>query len=142
MKCLRKFQNNGSLEDSGSSVRYVHERQESEQTGDNDGNDGKTVLCAVGQEPWSLAPQRQTVEHTGRSIKERVSSREGGCEDTSVDDVREDLDTGAGHDNNVGRLSSSTGVLEKSFIVVRHEHTSDEDTEDLRIIKKSQKISV
>lgn len=133
MFSLRKPRQVNSLENGSSTARYIHEGQESEETSDNDGNDGETVLGAVGQESWSLSSQRQTVEHTGGSVKEGVSSGEGGGEDTSVDDVGEDLDTSTSHDNDIGRLSSSSGVLEETIIVVGNEHSGDEDTKNLYI---------
>ena len=132
MFSLRKPRQVNSLENGSSTARYIHEGQESEETSDNDGNDGETVLGAVGQESWSLSSQRQTVEHTGGSVKEGVSSGEGGGEDTSVDNMGKDFDTGACHDNNIWRLGSSTTGLEKSVIIVGHQHTRDEDTKHLQ----------
>ena len=121
-----------SLEDGGSSIRDVHERQPCCQAGEQNGGKRKTVLCAPRQELGSLTAQGQPVENTGGREQEGVSGREGGSQDASVDDVREHLDAGASHDDNVGGLSGSARVLQEIGVIVGHDHASDKYTKDLR----------
>ena len=48
-----------------------------------------------------------------------------------------DFDSSAGHDDNIGRLGGGTSRMEESIIIVRDEHSSDEDTEHLGVCQQN-----
>jgi len=59
---------------------------------EQNGVQGKTFLCGVYEDLWSLATESESIQNTGRAEKEAVPSREGAREHTGVDDMRKNLE--------------------------------------------------
>ena len=124
--------NENLLEDGDSTRRGVHERQECKRTGEENCSKRKTILRAVRQETRGLSSEGETVKHTRRREQEGVSGGEGGGENACVDDVREDLDSGAGNSDDIGGLRCCAARLQKVLVIVGDEHAGDQDTKKLK----------
>ena len=118
---------------------------------EQNGCQGKTLLCGVYEDLWGLATESESVQNTGRAEKEAVPSREGAREHTGIDDMRKNLKeirylakgnfvlqtfhSCADQRNHVGRLGCITSAVEQCGIIIRNKHADHYDAENLEIVQ-------
>lgn len=119
-------------ENLGRVVGNVHVGQETERSRHGKGVDGNTVLVSLLEDSRGRTVGSKTVEGTASNVQVRVGGGEDEDADTSVDDVREDLDTGdIGSDDEWRGRSTGLGLGGKGKLprVVGDDHSDEEDGE-------------
>lgn len=119
-------------ENLGRVVGNVHEGQETERGRHGKGVDGNTMLVSLLEDSRSRTVGSKTVEGTASNVQIRVGGGEDEDADTSVDDVREDLDTSdIGSDDEGRGRSTGLGLVGKGKLlrVVGDDHSDEEDGE-------------
>ena len=94
-------------------------------------DDRQAALRAVREDAGGLTTNSKTRQNTRRAEEERVARRECTGEDSCVNDGWKCPDTSTAYRNDVWRLGSSASAVEQIGVVVRNEHTSDQDAEDV-----------
>ena len=114
-------------------IRDVHEGQEGEDGADDERRPGYTAAISLLEDGGGGLVTGKSVEGTAGNVQIGVGGGENEDENTSVDDVGEDLDTGElGGDDERGGVGTGTGLVvgEGELLgVVGYDHTDEEDTE-------------
>ena len=85
-----------------------------------------TPLVDLFEALGSGAAMGETDERSRRDVDKRVTRAPSRSEDDSVDDAREDLDTGVLDGDDERRASSVSSAAEQSRVSVRDDHADDE----------------
>ena len=83
------------------------------------------------EEPRRLLVLSNSEKITGSRIQEGVAGRRSRCQDDSVDDMRENWDTGVLDCNDPGRCGRA-GLLDQPLIVGGDHHANGERTQDIK----------
>ena len=120
------------VEDGVGASGHTHEGEQRDGRGDADTVDGNARGCALEKEPGGLSVLRNSKQISGTGVQEGVTSRGGGCQDDSVDNVREHRDGGILHGNNPWRALRTLGVgIGQLGVVAGDGDTNDEGAEDI-----------
>lgn len=121
------------LENFAGVITNIHESEEGEEGAEEQRRPGYTTAISLLENSRGRAVRGKAVESSAGDVEIGVGGREDEDQDTSVDDVGEDLDTSNLGGDNKGRgagtgpaLSDSKGQIRR---VVRDNHSNEEDTE-------------
>lgn len=118
-------------EHSAGAALQRHVGQSTEKSAENNRDPWKTVFGTLGEDFRCSAGKSQTVQSSGRSVQVGGSSGPRGCQETSVDDGRQGLDSGSLDGDDEGRTGGVLASQTEVRVVRWNEKTDNECTQDV-----------